>query len=187
MSTATVHFYNSITQETAGVFRNLCLNALLNSQPQPESLMIMFSSPGGDINPGLTMYEFLRTFPIPVTMCNVGAVESIACVVFLGADNRIALPHTHFKLHGFHWTFGQPTVPYHVIAEVYMSLNNATEQYANIFEERTQGAEQPIDDVRKYLKGSALVLNTDDAIIAGVTTSSAKDIKLVFPGAHLFP
>ena len=187
MSTATVHFYNPINSDTAGLFRNLCLNALIESEQQPDNLMIMFSSSGGDINPSFTMYQFLRTFPIPVTMCNVGAVESMACIIFLGADNRIALPNTHFKLHGFTWTFGPAPVPYSGIFEAYTSLNSAVEQYANIFEERTAGATHPVDNVRDYLRGKALILNHEEAVATGITTLDAKEIKFTFPGVHMFP
>jgi ATP-dependent protease ClpP protease subunit len=182
----TVHFYSHINVDTATLFRNLCLNALLGQPQRPDGLIIMFSSAGGNAHAGITLYEFLRTYPIPVTMCNVGSVESISCVVFLGADNRIAMPNTHFKLHGFEWTFPQPNVAYSGIADAYVSINNDIERYANIFEERTAGARRKID-VRECLRGHPLILNTGDAFDAGILTTGTGEIKLVYPGVHIYP
>jgi len=185
MSTATVHFYNQINFDTANLFRNLCLSALLGSSPRSDSLTIMFSSVGGNVKAGITMYEFLRTFPIPVTICNVGCVESIACIVFLGADTRIAMPNTHFKIHGFEWNFGESIATYSDIADAYISINSDIERYAKIFEERTKGAEREVD-VRAHLRGVPLVLGCDDAATVGLTTMDTREIKLGFHGNHVY-
>jgi len=186
MPATTVHFYHPINPETATLFRNLCLNALLRQRQQPDSLTVMFSSGGGSVQAGITVYEFLRTFPIPVTMCNVGSVESISCIVFLGADNRIAMPNTHFKIHGFEWTFSQPSVAYSGIADAYVTINNDIEKYANIFEERTAGAKHKIN-VRECLRGNPLILDVNAALTAGITTAETGPVKLIFPGAHVYP
>ena len=182
----TVHFYNHINMDTATLFRNLCLNALLNQPQPPAGLIIMFSSAGGNVHAGITLYEFLRTYPIPVTMCNVGSVESISCIVFLGADNRIAMPNTHFKLHGFEWSFQQPNVAYSGIADAYHSITNDIERYASIFEERTKGARHKFD-VRECLRGDSLILNTKDAYAAGILTEETGEIKMAYPGVHIYP
>ncbi|MCL2496508.1 MAG: ATP-dependent Clp protease proteolytic subunit [Clostridiales bacterium] len=185
MATATIHFYNPINVETARIFRNLCLNALMHPQQRPDSLEIMFSSAGGNVQAGITMYEFLRTAPVPVTMCNVGSVESVSIIVFLGADKRIAMPNTHFKLHAFEWSFSQPAVAYSGIADAYLSLNNDIERYANIFEERTKGATRKID-IRSCLRGNPLILSNTESTAAGITTMEAGEVKLKFPGMHIY-
>ena len=77
MPDVTVHFYDAINADSANVFRNLCLSPLRNQQVPPDGLIVMFSSVGGSIHAGFTLYEFLRTFPIPVTIYNIGAVESV--------------------------------------------------------------------------------------------------------------
>ena len=186
MITTTVHFYNSINMDTAILFRNLCLNAILKQPRQPDNLNIMFSSPGGNVNAGITIYEFLRTLPIPVTMCNVGSVESISCIVFLGANDRIAMPNTHFKLHGFEWTFPQPNIAYSGIVDAYVSINNDVERCANIFEERTIGAPRSID-FRECFRGNPIILGVNEAYNAGITTADAGAVKLALPGVHIYP
>ena len=186
MSSATVHFHLPVNENTAQIFRNLCMSAVYGQAPASDCLKIMISSVGGSVHYGITMYEFLRTLPIPVEMYNVGAVESIACIVFLGADRRFAVPGTHFKLHGFEWTFPQPTVAYSGIADAYISINNDVERCANIFEERTYGAEKVID-VRGCLRGATRIISDTEAVAIGITTAATAPVRLCLESLQLYP
>jgi Clp protease len=48
--------------------------------------------PGGSIQSGIALYNFLRAIPATVTTHNVGNVDSIGNAVFLAADERLACP-----------------------------------------------------------------------------------------------
>jgi ATP-dependent protease ClpP protease subunit len=62
----------------------------------------LFSTPGGNVMSGLTLYNFLRAIPATVTMHNIGNVDSIGNAIFVAADaaNRFACAHSTFMFHG---------------------------------------------------------------------------------------
>lgn len=66
------------------------------------------SWPGGFIDPGMAMYNFLRGIPVPVTTYNYGNVDSVATVVYCAGRRRLATPQCRFLIHGVTWTFSQP-------------------------------------------------------------------------------
>ena len=59
------------------------------------------STPGGDVMSGLTIYNFLRALPVPITMHNIGNVNSIGNAIFVSADanHRLACAHSTFMFH----------------------------------------------------------------------------------------
>ena len=89
-----IHFFGPINVSTAEMFRNMLLNAM-NTQGL-KGIEILMSSEGGDLNSGFTMYNYLRSFPLPTTVINMGAIESIALIPFLGAGIRRAVPNSRF-------------------------------------------------------------------------------------------
>lgn len=68
-----------------------------------DILYLMLSSPGGSVDLGITLYNYLRALPCFVVTHNIGSVESIANVVFLAGELRLAAPHSRFLLHGIFW------------------------------------------------------------------------------------
>lgn len=60
----------------------------------------LFSTTGGDIAKGITLYNVLKGLPVKITMHNAGSVDSIGNSIFLAAKNRIASPHSTFMFHG---------------------------------------------------------------------------------------
>jgi ATP-dependent protease ClpP protease subunit len=59
---------------------------------------------------GFAIYNLLQSLPYEVHTHNIGAIQSIANVVFLAGDRRTAAPESSFMLHGFTWAFGQETL-----------------------------------------------------------------------------
>ena len=102
-----ISYYDAISEPKARALMQACTQAI--DQTKPSRLYFLFSSSGGSVDAGITLYNFLRALPIPVIMHNVGSIESIANVVFLAADERYATPHATFLLHGITWNFAQGT------------------------------------------------------------------------------
>jgi len=67
---------------------------------KPAEIYIIFSSPGGAISSGITLYNFLKSLPVKITMHNTGSVDSIANIIFLAAEQRYAAPNSSFLFHG---------------------------------------------------------------------------------------
>lgn len=70
-----------------------------------DSLTVIFASGGGSTDQGLSLYNFLRSLPIPVHMHAVGHVGSMAVPVFLAGHRRTCTPHSRFFFHAYDWTF----------------------------------------------------------------------------------
>jgi ATP-dependent Clp protease, protease subunit len=64
------------------------------------SIELLLSTPGGEVSAGLTMYNFLKSLPIPVNTHNIGNVDSIGNAVFLAGSVRKACKHSTFMFHG---------------------------------------------------------------------------------------
>jgi ATP-dependent protease ClpP protease subunit len=64
-----------------------------------DSIHILIHSPGGSIPDGISLYNFLRAFPLNLILYNGGNVNSSAVRAFLGAKKRRASPHATFAIH----------------------------------------------------------------------------------------
>jgi ATP-dependent Clp protease protease subunit len=62
-------------------------------------LEISLSSPGGDIDVGMTLYELLRCSKAHVVIEGYGIVASIAVLIFMAGDKRVLSPGTRLFVH----------------------------------------------------------------------------------------
>jgi ATP-dependent Clp protease protease subunit len=62
-------------------------------------IVITLSSPGGDVDVGMSIYELLRTADAEIVIHGYGIVGSIAVLIFMGADKRVLTPGTRFFVH----------------------------------------------------------------------------------------
>ena len=168
MAAHIIHFYGPVTPASIEELRNCALSGI--QQQKADELMIHISSEGGNLAAGFAAYHFLRSLPIAVTTHNLGNVESIAVLLFLAGAKRFVVPHGRFMLHALHWGFGNGTVDHDRLAEYTASLDFDAERYAKIFDERTKGAEQPVD-VRSHLLGRVNILAADPSVSAGISTA----------------
>jgi ATP-dependent Clp protease, protease subunit len=61
---------------------------------------LLFSTYGGGVMQGITLYNTLRAFPFELITHNVGNVNSIGNAVFLAGAKRYACPQSTFMFHG---------------------------------------------------------------------------------------
>jgi ATP-dependent protease ClpP protease subunit len=64
-----------------------------------EHVALDISSPGGDVSTATTLYKTLGASSVELTTRNVGSVSSMANLLFLAGEKRLALPGTSFFLH----------------------------------------------------------------------------------------
>ena len=76
---------------------------------KPDTIYWLFASSGGNVEPGIILYNYLRALPVEIVMHNTGSIDSIANVVFLSADIRYACVHSSFLFHGINWNFAANT------------------------------------------------------------------------------
>lgn len=60
---------------------------------------IAFQSSGGSVPDGVALYNIFKTFPIPLTLYNIGSVSSAGVLAYLGALDRAASSLSTFMIH----------------------------------------------------------------------------------------
>jgi len=84
-----------------GQIANAFMTQLANLVAQNATkLIIAMNSPGGDVALGMAMYNTMLAMPFSISTHNVGNVDSIANIVFLGGSERFACPQATFMFHG---------------------------------------------------------------------------------------
>jgi ATP-dependent Clp protease, protease subunit len=164
MSSHVIHFNGPINLATTERIRRQCLTAL---KKKAEAIDLHFSSTGGATDHGFSLYHFLRSLPVPLTVHNMGNVDSIAVIIFLAGDKRYACPHSRFLLHALKWNFDAGSADHARMREFVSSLDNDLERYVDIFRERT-GHGDTVVDVRGALTGQEKILTPVQALDAGI-------------------
>jgi ATP-dependent protease ClpP protease subunit len=65
-----------------------------------EEVVLLLSTPGGNVMNGINLYNVLRAMPFHLITHNVGNVDSIGSAIFLAGEERYACPHSTFMFHG---------------------------------------------------------------------------------------
>jgi ATP-dependent protease ClpP protease subunit len=67
--------------------------------PEKMRPLICINSHGGIIEEALSLYSYIKAYPMPVDGLALGFVESAAIYVFLACRKRVCTPTTIFMLH----------------------------------------------------------------------------------------
>ena len=112
------------------------------AQQKVEEVYIAFSSPGGQVAQGVTLYNFIRGLPFEVIAHNIGNVDSIGNAVFLAADKRFACVHSTFMFHGV--GFDKPASRYErkELQGMLDGIESDESRIAGIITDRTQISEK---------------------------------------------
>ena len=63
---------------------------------------VLFNTTGGTVGEGIALYNFLRTFPIDLTVYNAGGVQSVGVIAYLGGKKRKVSANAAFMMHRTH-------------------------------------------------------------------------------------
>ena len=114
------------------------IQALSNlAQNNVQEVYLAFSTPGGHVMTGITLYNFLRGMPFKLIIHNIGNVDSIGNAVFLAADRRLACEHSTFMFHGV--GFDRPAGRFEekALREMLDGLGNDQRRIGSIITEHT--------------------------------------------------
>jgi ATP-dependent protease ClpP protease subunit len=135
--TVYVNFFDVIN--AAKVKTIMAVVSDLVSQQKPDVIYCLFSSPGGEVEAGISLYNFLRSLPVEIVMHNTGSIDSIANVVFLSASTRYASTHSSFLFHGVNWGFAANTnVNRTQLNEILSGLDASESKISGVLTERTK-------------------------------------------------
>jgi ATP-dependent protease ClpP protease subunit len=165
-----VNFISGINPKSVAALIDVTGKARNNGS---SKIILNISSTGGNLGPAFGAYYHLRSLGIPLVSHNMGNIESSAVLLYLAADTRLAAPHSRFLLHNFTWTFGGEAVHHSTLREKVSCLDFDVQRYGDIFNERTKGAESPIE-IFKALNGDVLLTTGTAAIAAGICSEIAE-------------
>ena len=124
------------------------IQALSNmAQQNVEEVYIAFSSPGGQVAQGITLYNFIRGLPFKVIAHNIGNVDSIGNAVFLAADKRFACQHSTFMFHGVGFDKQASRYERKELQGMLDGIDSDESRIANIITDRT---EIPKEESQKF-------------------------------------
>ena len=146
-----INFYGPIEFNIAQGLMDLCCRLVSQGA---KSLYFLLASPGGEINTGIELYNFLKSLPITIVMHNMSAIDSIATVVFLSGNERYACPNSSFLFHGAKTTFLKETsFDLRQINERASSLSKDEQKIKGIITNNTSITEREMDDF--FVSGQA--------------------------------
>ncbi len=78
-------------------------SGLINVAQNTKHVHLLLQSSGGRPSDGICLYNFLKRYPIDLSIYNSGSVQSIATIAFLGSKIRIVDRHATFMVHRVFW------------------------------------------------------------------------------------
>lgn len=138
-----------------------------------EQVDILLGSTGGTTEVGIRLYEYLMCHVNNLTIIGIGDVSSIAVPVFLAGKTRLITKNAKIIIHASSMTINAE-INLIKLREFEDSMLSDAERISNIFNERTKGAQVPLD-IRDtlYCKENSIVLSAKEAVRHGIATGIA--------------
>ena len=130
-----------------------------------QRLVLMISSPGGNVYAGLSAYNYLRGLPIEVITHNFGSADSVSTILYCAGSRRLCVPHARFLLHGVMANFSQgAALEEKQLEERLKSLKIDTENIAGVIAANCGKSEEEVHQAML----ERTVLNPEDAVEWGL-------------------
>lgn len=165
-----INFVAPITGITVNVLSAALADAVKKHHSQVHLLM---SSPGGGVADGIAMYNFMRSLPVEITTYNLGAIDSIGNVVFMGGKHRVSAPVSRFMFHGVGFDIQKARFEMKDIRERYRNLSNDHTMISDILVKETDLTAKDVES----LLIEAAYLSAQEAYERGIV-HEVKEISL---------
>jgi ATP-dependent Clp protease, protease subunit len=147
-----INYFDVIDEKRVKAIMSICSDIIANAHP--KTLYFLFSSNGGSVDAGVTLYNFLMALPVEIVMHNTGSIDSIANVIFCAGSKRKASPHSAFLFHGVQMNFSQGAgLTNSQLAEVHSRLKTDEQKIQGILIERTNLTAEEINQL--FVQGEA--------------------------------
>lgn len=92
-----------LTGEINGEIADLIVAELLflEAQDSTQDIYLYINSPGGEVTPGMAIYDTMQYIKAPVATICLGQAASLAAIILAAGrkDKRYALPHSRILIH----------------------------------------------------------------------------------------
>lgn len=143
--TAFLSFIRPVTIETVNALLSVVNDVI--KQGATEIILLM-SSPGGNLLSGFAAYNQLSLLPVTLTTYNIGSINSVAIIMFLAGEKRFAVPTATFLFHETNWSFTQSTeIPRRQIIEAASALDSYEKNMRDIIVSKTSLTASEVNDL----------------------------------------
>jgi ATP-dependent Clp protease protease subunit len=180
MKTIYIDHYNPITAKNTNSFMAF-VNTVVEKE-SPDEIYFLFASGGGSVDAGIVLYNYLKSLKdvVTITMHNIGAIDSIANTVFMGAKNRYAVTTASFLFHGVTWTFPSNGQHLSQIKEVAGQISEMENKISKVISDHTDLTDE---DLKKLFKEGE-TMGSDTALQKKVV-SEIRDIAIPKGSIHV--
>ena len=116
-----------------------------NLHKDTQTLHISFSTEGGSVTYGFSIYHFLRGLPYEIIMHNIGSVDSIGVTIFLAGEKRYTTKHGTFLIHRVTSDQNNEKMGASLLKENLNSIEVNEQKVRKIYSERSSIPETDID------------------------------------------
>lgn len=176
LKTGKVFFTGEVNEESC----NKAIQDLLymSQDNSVDKIVVFISSPGGDVQAGLCLYDTIRLINEikPVATVCVGLCASMASVLMLAANERLILPHGKIMVHGP--SFGNHNIAGKKVGELAAELKDlqaCSDILEKLIAERT---EKPIKEIKKIC-ATDTYYSASESLDFGLTTKIISSIREV--------
>ncbi len=135
--TVYIVYHDAIDDKKVRGLMGICADII--AKMHPRKLYFLFSSNGGSVDAGVTLYNYLRSIPVEVVMHNMGCVDSVATIIFAAGHRRIASKHCTFLFHGVAMPINQGAMlNENQLKEILSRLKKDAGKIEGILKERTK-------------------------------------------------
>jgi ATP-dependent protease ClpP protease subunit len=122
---------------------------------QVPSITVFMSSTGGMVDEGMSLYGFIRSLPVDITIHNIGSIDSIALAVYLAAARRLANPDATFLMHDFYFPQPVPVTNRHQASDISVGLTGARNRFMEVLKLRTKMTSEQFQSL-KFLEEASI-------------------------------
>ena len=119
------------------------------------SITIFMSSSGGMVEEGMSLYGFIRSLPVGITIHNIGSIDSIALAVYLAASRRLANPDATFLMHDFYFPQPIPVTNRHQAGDISVGLSGARKRFMEVLKASTKMTDEQFQSL-KFLEEASI-------------------------------
>jgi ATP-dependent Clp protease, protease subunit len=147
-----IYFCAPIIHPATTKFRTTLCNAV---NLQVPSITVLMSSGGGMVEEGMSLYGFIRSLPVEITVHNIGQIDSIALAVYLAGSRRLANPDSTFLIHDFYFPQPLPVSNRHQAADISVGLTGGRQKMVNILRTTTKMTDEQFRSL-KFLEEASI-------------------------------
>jgi ATP-dependent Clp protease protease subunit len=174
-----IYFCAPVTHPATTKLRTALCNAVNLRVP---SITVFMSSSGGMVEEGMSLYGCIRSLPVPVTIHNIGSIDSIALAVYLAGSRRLSNPDATFLMHDFYFPQPVAVTNRHQASDISVGLIGARKRFMEVLRVSTNMTNEQFESL-KFL-GEASIKTATTAKEVGITHEIQQAV--VPAGAELY-